>query len=90
MLISDVWDIVSHGTWFFSDVVNFVDVQFQQCHVARSDVKLNLRVNTTNRSIRQARQGISVGISSRRIQYLTCRYVDHLSMFRFDYISIVE
>lgn len=56
--------------------------------MTRSDVKLNLRVNTASGSIRRAWQGIPVGISSRWIQYLTCQYADHLSMFRFDYNSI--
>lgn len=71
-----------------SNVVNLADVQFQRCLVTRSDVKLNLRVNTASGSIRRAWQGIPVGISSRWIQYLTCQYADHLSMFRFDYNSI--
>lgn len=76
---------VSSAALRSSNVVNLADIQFQRCRVTRSDVKLNLRVNTANGSIRQ---GIPAGISTRWIQYLTCQYADHLSMFRFDYNSI--
>lgn len=80
--------VVSSVALRSSNVVNLADIQFQRCRVTRSDVKLNLRVNTASGSIRRAWQGIPVGISSRWIQYLTCQYADHLSMFRFDYNSI--
>lgn len=66
-------------TLFASNVVvNLADIQFQRRHVARSDVKLNLRVYTHSaraRAMYSPSLVIPTGIFSRWIQYSTCRYM---------------